>query len=164
MAPDTVAVPLLLISDPLIVNNSAVEYPFNSTVAPNAIVVEAVVPKALEFPSCKIPALTVVKPLYKFVPDHTNVPAPDLVMAPVVDVLAPLHVKVLAAILMVDVVALVKMKLRSVVAVAPVYSKVPPPNTKLDDELLAAPKLPDTPPFSMVATLNVPALMVVAPV
>ena len=44
------------------------------------------------------------------------------------------------------------------------YCKVPPPNTKLDAVLVACPKLPATSPSPIVATLNVPALIVVAPV
>ena len=85
-------------------------------------------------------------------------------MAPVVDVLAPFHVSVLAATLIVDVVALVKMKLRSVDASTPVYKSVPPESTKLEAAFDAAPKLPDTSPLPMVATLKVPAAIVVAPV
>jgi len=58
----------------------------------------------------------------------------------------------------------VKVKLRSVEAVVPVYCKVPPANTRLAAALVACPRFPATPPFPIVATLNVPALMVVVPV
>ena len=45
------------------------------------------------------------------------------------------------------------------------YFKVPPPNTRLVAALVAEPRLPlATPPFPIVATLNVPALIVVTPV
>ena len=42
--------------------------------------------------------------------------------------------------------------------------KVPPVKTKLVAVLSAAPKFPATPPFPIVPTLNVPALIVVTPV
>ena len=56
-------------------------------------------------------------------------------------------------------------KFLSVEAVAPVYFKVPLLNTKLVAALVAEPRLPlATPPSPIVATLNVPALIVVTPV
>jgi hypothetical protein len=63
MAPDNAAVPVLLVTVPLIVMISAVEFPFNSKVAPDEMVVEADVPNALLCPNCTVPALMVVKPL-----------------------------------------------------------------------------------------------------
>ena len=51
------------------------------------------------------------------------------------------------------------------VSPAPVYIKVPLPNTKLVLALVAALKLPEVlPPLPMVPTLNVPALIVITPV
>ena len=44
------------------------------------------------------------------------------------------------------------------------YFKVPPAKTKFDAEFDACPKLPATPPSPIVATLNVPPLIVVTPV
>jgi len=55
-------------------------------------------------------------------------------------------------------------KALSDVAVTPVYFKVPPPNTRLVAVLFAAPRLPALKPFPIVATLIVPALIVVTPV
>ena len=63
MSPDNVAVPLKFMREPLMVNTSAVLNPFNSTMAPDAMVVPVDVPKALELPICMLPALTVVNPL-----------------------------------------------------------------------------------------------------
>ena len=84
MAPDaTTAVPLLFTNDPLIVKSSAVLNPFKSTKAFNAMVVDAVVPKASVLPNFNVPALTVLAPLYVFTPDRVQVPAPDLVNVPV---------------------------------------------------------------------------------
>ena len=53
---------------------------------------------------------------------------------------------------------------RSVLAFAPVYFKVPPPNTRLPASLEAFPRFPSTPPLPMLVTLNVPAVIVVEPV
>ena len=94
-----------------------------------------------------------------------NVPEPTLVSAPVVPVpVAPANVKVFVVISKVPVVPVVIVKALSDVAVDPVYLKVPPPNTMLVAALVACPKFPATPPFPIVATLNVPALIVVTPV
>ena len=51
---------------------------------------------ALLAPYLSVPALTVVRPVYKFAPDNIKVPAPTFVSAPVVLVLAPEIVNVLA--------------------------------------------------------------------
>ena len=65
----------------------------------------------------------------------------------------------------VPVVPAVIVKFLSVEADAPVYCKVPPPNTRLVAALVAEPRLPlATAPFPIVETLNVPALIVVTPV
>ena len=82
MAPDvTAGVPLLFTNEPLIVNSSAVVKPFKSTVAPDAIVVDVVVPKASLLPNFKVPALAVVTPVYVFDPINVKVPVPALVIA-----------------------------------------------------------------------------------
>ena len=67
-----------------------------------------------------------------FVPDKVNVPAPALVRAP--EVLFPelpeiVNVFVVTSIVLV--VEAVRENALSVVAVAPVYLRVPPPNTRL---------------------------------
>ena len=64
----------------------------------------------------------------------------------------------------VDVVLAVSVELRSVEAVAPVYWSVPPPRTRFAAALLAWPRFPAWPPLPIVATLKVPALIVVTPV
>jgi hypothetical protein len=96
-----------------------------------------------------------------------NLPVPVFVRAPEVEAAAPLIVKLVARVetSIVPVVPAVIVKFLSVEAVAPVYFKVPPPNTRLVAALVAEPRLPlATPPFPIVATLNVPALIVVTPV
>ena len=56
-------------------------------------------------------------------------------------------------------------KFLSVEALSPVYFKVPPSKIKLPTKLLAEPKLPlATKPLPIVATLIVPAVIVVTPV
>ena len=55
-------------------------------------------------------------------------------------------------------------KLRFVLAVAPVYLRVPPLKTRFDAALLAEPRLLATPPSPIVPTLKVPSLIVVTPV
>jgi hypothetical protein len=119
---------------------------------------------ALLTPYCSVPALTVVKPVYKFAPERISVPAPAFVSAPVVLVLAPEIVKVLAVTSNDEVVAAVNVKFLFVEAVAPVYCSVPPPSTKLLAVVLAAPRFPATPPLPIVPTLSTPALIVVTPV
>jgi len=113
----------------------------------------------------KVPAEIVVVPEYVFTPLKFNTPEPTLVSAPFVVVpVAPANVKVFVVISKVPVVPAVIVNALSDVAVEPVYCKVPPPNTKLVAALVAFPKLPATPPSPIVATLNVPALIVVTPV
>ena len=99
-------------------------------------------------------------------PDKINLPAPVFVRAPEVEAAAPLIVRSVARVetSKVPVVPVDIVKALFVEAVEPVYFKVPLLNTKLDAELLACPKFPATLPFPIVATLNVPALIVVAPV
>ena len=89
-----------------------------------------------------------------------------MVSAPVVLALEPDTVRLLAASVtsMVEVLAAVSVKARSVEAEDPVYCSVPPSSTRLAAALEAWPTLPATPPLPMVATLSVPALTVVAPV
>ena len=111
-----------------------------------------------------VPALTVVNPVYEFAPAKVNMPAPSLVSAPLVAAPAPVSVRLLAVTSIVDVVPVVSVKSRLVEAFAPVYCKVPPPSTRLPAAAVAAPRLPATPPSPMVATLSVPALIVVTPV
>ena len=100
-------------------------------------------------------------------PDSSNVPRPVLVSAPVV--LPPLlpemvSITPLVSISIVAVLPAVMVKARLVLAVAPVYLSVASPITILPTPAVACPKLPATPPSPMVATLKVPALMVVIPV
>lgn len=64
-----------------------------SKAAPLAIVMLLELLSALLAVKLKVPALTVVAPLYKFAPDKINVPLPVFVNAPVVLVLAPVNVK-----------------------------------------------------------------------
>ena len=80
--------------------------------------------------------------------------------------LAPEMVNVFAATVTAidEVVEAVNVNALFVVALEPVYCKVPPPNTKLAAAPDAWPRLPATPPFPIVATLSVPAFIVVAPV
>ena len=98
-------------------------------------------------------------------PDKVKVPAPVLVSAPVVLVLAPEIVKVVpdAVTSIVLVVPAVKVKARSVEAVAPVYFKVPPPSTKLAASLADAPMLLLDKPLAIDEILKVPPLIVVTP-
>ena len=121
---------------------------------------------ALLIPHFRVPALTVVVPVYKLFPERVKMPEPIFVRAPVVLVLAPEIVRVVPefVISMVEVVPAVKVKLRLVDAVLPVYCSVPPLRTKFVATLVAAPRLPATPPLPMVATLKIPALIVVTPV
>ena len=93
-----------------------------------------------------------------------SVPAPGLVSAPFAPVPLPVSVRLLAVTSIADVVPVVSVKSRLVEAFAPVYCKVPPPSTRLVAAAVAAPRLPAAPPSPMVATLSVPALIVVTPV
>ena len=77
---------------------------------------------------------------------------------------APLTVRVLVVMSKVAVLPVLIVKLRSVLAVAPVYCRVPPSKTRFATALVACPRFPATPPLPMVPTLSVPALMVVKPV
>lgn len=88
MAPDAVvAVALLFTKEPLMVNGSAELFPFKSTVAPDAMMVMAVVavvaPKPVVLPSFIAPALTVVMPLYVFTALNVQVPTPVFCKVPV---------------------------------------------------------------------------------
>ena len=67
-------------------------------------------------------------------PVKIRVPEPVLIreqLKPPVVALAPEIVRLFVVISMVHVVYAVSVKLRSVLSVAPVYCRVPPPNTKL---------------------------------
>ena len=94
-------------------------------------------------------------------PVKFNVPEFVLVSAPVVVVpVAPANVNV-ALLSIVAVVPAVIVNALSDVSPAPVYIKVPLPNTKLVLALVAALKLLEVlPPIPIVPTLNVPALRV----
>ena len=114
----------------------------------------------------RVPPETVVVPVWALAPERVSVPLPALVRAPEVEALAPEMVRFVAAVetSIVDVVAAVRVKLRLVEDVAPVYWSVPPPRTRLAAALVAFPRLPATPPLPIVATERVPALIVVTPV
>ena len=86
-----------------------------------------------------------------------------MVSAPFVAVEAPLTVRLLVVMSKVAVLPALTVKLRSVLAVAPVYCSVPPSKTRFAAALLAAPRFPLTPPLPMVPTLSVPVLSVVTP-
>ena len=114
----------------------------------------------------RVPALIVVDPVWAFEPDNTKVPSPALTNLPEVLAEAPEIVSVWPAVetSMVLVVEPVKVKLRSVLAVLPVYCNVPPPKTKLAAAFDDAPRLPEAPPLPMDETESVPALIVTTPV
>ena len=105
-------------------------------------------------------------PVWRFAPESLSVPAPAFVRPPLVAVVAPDIVSVVAEPVtsIVEVVLAVSVALRSVEAVAPVYWSVPPPRTRLAAALLAWPRFPAWPPLPIVATLKIPALIVVTPV
>ena len=117
-----------------------------------------------------MPAETVVVPVWRFAPESLSVPAPDFVKAPLVAALAPDIVSVVPAAVtsIVPLFDAAIVNFRSVSPLAPVYWRVPlpalPPRTRFAAALLAAPRFPATPPLPIVATLNVPALIVVTPV
>jgi len=73
-------------------------------------------------PNAKVPWPTVVVPVWALAPASFRVPAPNLLNPPVVAVLAPDSVRIASAVLTLSVlvVAAVRVKLRSVLAVAPV--------------------------------------------
>ena len=100
------------------------------------------------------------------VPDNVSVPAPVLVNAPVVFVLAPEIVRFVPPLVtsIVDDVPVVRTKFRLVETVEPVYCNVPPPSVRFAAVVVEAPMSLFTPPFANVPTLSVPALIVVAPV
>ena len=114
-----------------------------------------------------VPSESVVTPEYELLtlPKY-NVPDPILVRAPVVLAAVPLMLKVvpLVEISKVATLELFIVNALFVDAVAPVYFKVPPSNTRFPAILVACPKLPATPPSPIVATLNVPSDIVVTPV
>ena len=92
--------------------------------------------------------------------------SPDFVHAPDVAAAAPEIVNVLAATVtsIVPVLPLLIVKFRSVLALAPVYCRLPPSNTKLAASLVDAPRVLAAPPTAMLLMLSTPPLMVVAPV
>ncbi len=93
-------------------------------------------------------------------------PVPVFVRPPVVAAETPDIVRVVPAVetSMVPVLAAMMVNAWSVLAVAPVYCKVPPSKTKLAAAFVAWPILPATPPSLIVFALKVPALIVVTPV
>ncbi len=99
-------------------------------------------------------------------PDKISFPCPLLVRAPLVAVETPERVRVVAWVMTskVAVLPVLIVKLRSVLAVAPVYCRMPPSKTRLPAALVAAPRLPLTPPSPMVATFRMPPVKVVTPV
>ena len=99
-------------------------------------------------------------------PERIKVPEPDLIKLPLVTAVTPDIVRVLPGALtsMVLVVPAPRVNARSVLAVMPVYCRVPPFRTRLAAELVAWPKLPAKPPLLMDGMLRVPALIVVMPV
>ena len=105
-----------------------------------------------------------VAPVYAFAPERVSVPAPILVKAPLVAVDAPEMVSVLVVISNVAVLPVLIVKLRSVLAVAPVYCKVPPLKIRFVAALVACPRFPATPPLPIVPTLKTPPVSVVTPV
>ena len=138
--------------------------PARFQIAPSAILTAELSAITLALPLVSVPALIVVTPEYRLVPDKIKVPTPVLVNAPVVAVLAPAKVRAFAVTSNVDVVPALRMKLRSVEADDPVYFKVPPLSTRLVAAFVAAPRFPARPPLPIVATLKIPALIVVTPV
>ena len=63
-----------------------------------------------------------------------------------------------------DALPLTSVKPRSVVAVPPVYWKVPPSITRLEASAVEAPMLLVTPPLEIVFARNMPSVRVVEPV
>ena len=161
--PLLIPVPLNASASAPIVKAPAV--PSNSKAAPDVTLTPpATVPSAVLLAARKAPALIVVRPVYRLAPESTKLPDPAFVRAPEVLVLAPDIVKVFAATSMVPVVVAVKVKLRFVEAVAPVYCRVPPLNTRFDAVTAAAPRCPAAPPSPIVPTDSVPDVSVVTPV
>ena len=124
-------------------------------------------------------------PLYVFTPDSVSVPASAFVNPPAPEITldtvvspAPPIVKVPA--LTIPVVPIVSVwppvvtsisplvaltvKPRSVLAVTPVYERVPPSRTRFVAAAAAWPRLPAAPPLPIVPTLTAPAVIVVTPV
>ncbi len=99
-------------------------------------------------------------------PLRARVPEPVLVRPPVVAAEAPDIVRVVPAVetSIVPVLAAVMVNARSVLAVTPVYCRVPPSKTKLAAAFVALPMLPAVPPLLIVFALKVPAVIVVTPV
>ncbi len=94
----------------------------------------------LAAPKINLPLDIVVEPVYVFAPDKARFPDPDFVNEPfVLPPEAPDIVNVVAPVLtsIILVVAEVKVNALSVLAVEPVYCKVPPPKTMLLTELVA---------------------------
>ena len=121
----------------------------------------------LPAPICRVPALIVVVPVWVFAPVRMSVPAPNLVRLPLVvaDVPDIVREPVKLVTLMPLVVPAVRVKLRSVELLdEPVYSKVPPPRTRLPAALVELPRAPAAPPLVIAEMLSVPPLIVVAPV
>ena len=96
-------------------------------------------------------------------PESVSIPAPAFVRLPLA--VAPLPEMASAVVtLIVLEVPFVRVKLRSVEPLAPVKSRVPPPNTRFPAAFVELPSAPATPPLVIEAMLSVPALIVVAPV
>ena len=112
------------------------------------------------------PLFAEVSPVCASVPVSESTPPPVLLRLPEVTALAPDIVKVAAEFTtsMLLVFPAVSVKLRSVVAPAPVYCSVPPSSARFAAALADAPSELLAPPFAKVLIASVPALIVVAPV
>src|SRR5438067_1188973 len=113
-----------------------------------------------------LPAVIVVGPEYELIPVRVRVPAPILLNAPAVVADAPLNVRLVPAVAtsIVPVVASVSVNARFELIVVPVYCSVPPLSTRLLGALVDCPTPLAVPPSARIATLKLPALMVVLPV
>ena len=112
-----------------------------------------------------MPPLAFVLPVCALTPVIERVPAPVFVRLPFVAALAPETVSRPTGLLtlMVPVVPVEIVKLRSVLPVAPVKSSVDPFRTRFAAAFEDAPRLLAKPPFAILPTASVPALMAVAP-
>jgi hypothetical protein len=162
-------VPLLLMSDPEMVNGSPMVKPFRSTLAPDAMVVAAFDPKAALLPIFSVPTLTVVAPEYVLAPLKVQVPAPDLVRVPELEITPesvalpePPMIAAVVRVIAPEAVAAVELLLssepeitKSSAVVNPFKSTVPP------EAIVVATVVPSA---AVLLNFKVPALTVVAAV
>lgn len=166
-------VPLLLISDPEMVNGSPMVKPFRSTIAPAAMVVATADPRAALLPIFSVPTLTVVAPEYVFAPVKVQVPAPDLVRVPELEITPervafpePPMIAAVVRVIAPEAVAAVPLLFTNVpllvngsAVVKPFKSTVPP------EEIVVIPVVAVVvPSAALLPNFNVPALTVVTPV